>query len=85
MSLTIELPVEIEDAIRRRAEAAGTDLATFVRQVVTECAVEGDEPSQPPTAPAEFARRLEAWIALHPVLDHAIDDGRESFYADRGE
>jgi hypothetical protein len=33
----------------------------------------------------EFDRRTEEWIKLHPVLDHAIDDSRESFYAGRGE
>jgi hypothetical protein len=81
MSLTIELPAEVEDVMRRRAEAAGQDLATFVRQVVTECAGEGEDASRAPLAPAEFARRLEAWIALHPVVNQAVDDSRESIYA----
>ena len=85
MNLNIELPADIANVMQRRAQAAGKDLATFVGQVVTESAVEENDDVRPATAPAEFVRRLKAWIALHPVLDHAIDDSRESFYEGRGE
>lgn len=27
-----------------------------------------------------FKQRVDAWIALHPVLDHEIDDSREAIY-----
>jgi hypothetical protein len=39
MNLTIELPADIENVMRRRASAADQDLATFVRQAVTESAI----------------------------------------------
>jgi len=35
------------------------------------------------SSPSEFAKRLDSWISLHPALDHAIDDSRESIYSDR--
>jgi plasmid stability protein len=86
MQLNVSLPTEIENALRRRAAAAGMDLETFVTNVVTEEVAE--EPMPTPRASrssAKYAERLKAWIDLHPVLDHVIDDSRESIYAGRGE
>jgi hypothetical protein len=85
MNVTIELPPHIENVMRRRASAAGQDLAAFVRQVVTESAIEDSNQSEAAAKGAAFFRRMDAWIALHPVLNHAIDDSRESIYAGRGE
>lgn len=85
MTISIEIPPEIEQELRRRAEALGEDLATYVRQVVTESVNETVDPPKPKRSAEEFARRLDAWTALHPVLDHAIDDSRESIYEGRGE
>jgi plasmid stability protein len=85
MNVSINFPSDLEDSLRRRAAAQGQDIETYVRQVVTESLVQEDEPTDKSPTPAEFARRLDAWIALHPVLDHAIDDSRESIYAGRGE
>lgn len=31
----------------------------------------------------EFARRLDEWIALHPVLDHVVDGSRDAIYGER--
>lgn len=85
MTLSIELPPDLENALRRRAEAAGEDLATFVRHVVTESLADEEEPISAISSQSEFASRLDSWIALHPVLAHAIDDSRDSIYAGRGE
>lgn len=57
----------------------------FIRKVVTESLAELDGVNAPKRQPAEFRKRLEAWIALHPKLDHAVDDSRESIYAGHGE
>lgn len=91
MTISITFPAEIETTLRRQAAATGKDLATYVQDVVTESLVQDDlvqddeaVPVRRPS-PAEFAQRLESWIALHPILDHAIDDSRESIYAGRGE
>lgn len=86
MNIRINFPSEIETALLNRAAAAGQDVESFVRNVVTESLAEQD--MAVPTKkqqPAEFRTRLESWIDLHPKLDHAIDDSRESIYAGRGE
>ena len=83
MKVSINFPDDIEVSLRRHAAAVGQDVETFVQKLV----VENLEASEPPplnTSPSEFARRLDAWIALHPVLNHAVDDSRESIYSDRG-
>lgn len=86
MNVNIPFPAEVENTLRRRAAAAGQDVETYLRHVVTESLTEDDVTrSVSSTTPTEFAQRLDAWIALHPVLDHAIDDSRESIYAGRGE
>ena len=85
MQLNVNLPAEIEAALRRRAAAAGQDLETFVSHVVTEEVVDDLERlRKKKVSPEKFAERLDAWAKLHPVLDHAIDDSRESIYAGRG-
>lgn len=84
MNVSINFPAEIESALRRRAAAAGQDVETFVQRVVAENLVQEPEVTAARSASlVEFAKRLESWIALHPVLDHAIDDSRESIYAGR--
>ena len=83
MNVSVSFPDEIESAIRRRAAAVGKDLATFVAEIVTEQMSEGEPKAK--VSPEIFAERSVAWIRLHPVLDHVIDDSRESIYAGRGE
>lgn len=85
MNLSIYLPADVESVLRRRAAAKGTDLETFVGQIVKEIAIDDDLSSRKKPSSSEFARRLDAWIALHPVLDHSVEDSRESFYAGREE
>ncbi len=89
MALNIQLPAEIETALRRQAEAAGIDLDAFVTGVVTEAIAEDSQSIRPADSALRSAERfrelLERWTALHPVLDHLIDDSRESIYSGRGE
>ena len=33
----------------------------------------------------QWAQRLQAWVDTHPARAIAVDDGRESLYAGRGE
>ncbi|MDZ4688491.1 MAG: hypothetical protein SH850_25735 [Planctomycetaceae bacterium] len=86
MSISVSFPAEMEPALRRQAAAAGQDVAAFVTDVVAERLAE-DEKSVPKrrVSRAGFAERLAAWIKLFPVLDHPIDDSRESIYAGCGE
>jgi hypothetical protein len=84
MSLNINLPSELEHAVRERALAAGLDIDTFVAQIFVEQIQ--DELLQPQTSThKEFRSQLERVIALHPKSSHPVDDSRESIYAGRGE
>lgn len=86
MNVSINFPAEVEQALRRRAAATGQDMETFVAKVLTDEVADDLKPRRKSKiSPEEFARRTDAWIKLHPVLDHAIDDSRESIYAGRGE
>ena len=84
MNVSVNFPAEIENSLRRRAAAFGQDVESFVRTVVTESLETSDGLPVRSASPSEFAKRLDSWISLHPVLDHAIDDSRESIYSDRG-
>ena len=84
MNVNIELPSEIESQLIRKAAAAGTDVATFVKQVVTEKLIEEEAAGEGKLDdPSGFVERQNAWVKRFPVLDHAIDDSRESFYQGR--
>ena len=84
MNVSINVPDELEDALRRTAAAAGTNIESFVQQIVAELLAERESPARTESlSPQVFAERQAAWVKLHPVLDHAIDDSRESFYAGR--
>ena len=85
MSITISLPVEIESALRQRAAIVGTDVESFVRQIVLEEVTEtpvatlGGEPHP------DFVARLRGTIQRHRIHHGHFDDSRESIYAGRGE
>ena len=83
MTVSISFPEEIARKLRDRAAMSGRDIAAIVQEVVAESLSEASDSSS--TQGGDFAQWLDAWIALHPVLDHAIDDSRESIYAGRGE
>ena len=85
MNISISFPDEIENALRSGAAAVGVDIETFVKKIVTEQLADDRSNPKPGISPEEFAKRSAAWIRLHPVLDHAIDDSRESIYAGCGE
>lgn len=89
MTLHLELPTDVEGALRARAAAAGKDVASFVAEVVAERLAEpGDEARKPPKhgrVERPFAERLQAWVDLHPRSSGTVDDSRESIYAGRGE
>ncbi|QDT56618.1 hypothetical protein Pan44_46750 [Caulifigura coniformis] len=86
MTLILSLPDNLEDQLRARAAAAGQDVEAFVQQVVADSLAQVElKESVVSKLSVDFARRVEAWIGLHPVLDHAVDDSRESIYAGRDE
>ena len=81
MTLQISLSPEAESKLREQAEAAGKDLATFVREAVEDLADRGNGV----LPPAKWSDAWHAWAASHKRVDHVVDDSRDSIYAGRGE
>ena len=86
MNVNVDFPAAIEPVLQRHAAAAGKDVPAFIREVVTE-RLESAAPLVRPRRMTheEFAKEMHAWINLHPVREHAVDDSRESIYEGRGE
>jgi hypothetical protein len=86
MNLNIDLPAEIEGTLREQAAAAGQDVPTFVREILTERLAQEVATESPRTAShEEFMDKLRRIIDLHPVSTWMVDDSRESIYGGRGE
>jgi hypothetical protein len=93
MTLTIELPADIEAGLLAQAQAEGLGVSEYVRnlvhkQVATRGSV-GADSSRPgrDLPPEEWVHRFEAWVASHAgntvvLPDEAME--RESIYGDHG-
>ena len=85
MTLTLNLPPQVEQAYLAEAQARGMELADVVREILI---VAQPVAASPEMSPEEWIRKFEAWTRSHagrnlPVLpDDALS--RESIYADRG-
>jgi hypothetical protein len=87
MTLTLELPGEIEAVLAVQAQAHGMTLEAWVQKIAADRA----QPARPRSlqdelTPEEWVRQFDAWVASHdrttPLLsDEAIS--RESIYPDR--
>jgi hypothetical protein len=83
MTVTLNLPPQVEQAYLAEAQARGLPLADVMREALVA--------AQPPTASelstVEWLRRFEAWTASHADIIVVLPDDameRESIYADRG-
>ena len=86
MNVNVDFPSNIEAVLLQQAAAAGRDVPAFIREVVTERLVSTPFTARPQNmSHEEFAKRLDAWIKRHPVVNHVLDDSRESIYEGRGE
>jgi hypothetical protein len=91
MSLTIELPVEIQEDLREKAAEHGLSVSSFVESAIRKelNAIRQKEQSPisvPPSLTTEqWVAEFRAWTASHRHLPHEADDSRESIYAGRGE
>ena len=87
MTLTLELPREIEAALILQAKAHGLTLEAWLLKIAADQALAGRSKSlQDELAPEEWVRQFDAWVASHdrttPLLsDEAVS--RESIYPDR--
>ena len=85
MTLTLQLPPEIEIALRERAAAAGKDPEGFTLDALKEKLGPPAETGKKELSPEEWVREWYAWAASHRRLPFEVDDSRESIYAGCGE
>jgi hypothetical protein len=86
MNLRIEVPPNLEIALKLRASAAGKDIAGFVVDALREELSQGELTSDTPNPSASsFSEWLAAWRQGAPKTNHFVDDSRESIYGGRGE
>jgi hypothetical protein len=92
MTVTIELPLEIETSLLAQAEALGLDVTAYLQNLLREqiTARTGAATTSRPAdeLPEEWVHRFTAWSEgpAHANLPDLPDDAlsRESIYADRG-
>ena len=86
MTLKVNLSPETEAKIRQLAAASGQNVEAIVLEAVAEKLADADlQPPRPSLNDQEWQEKLQAFINLHPVVTHFVDDSRESIYAGRGE
>jgi plasmid stability protein len=83
MSIMLQLPPEIEQALREKAARLGQSLEAYLEQVA-EREAQGEE-REPPHSADQWVAELRAWAASHRPLETVVDDSRESIYEGRGE
>jgi hypothetical protein len=86
VTLELELSPETEAKVRQLAASTGKNIEAIVLEALAEKLDETDsQPSRPSLTQQEWREKLRAFIDLHPVVSHFVDDSRESIYAGRGE
>lgn len=93
MTVTIELPADIEAGLRAQAQARGLAVADYVQDIVVQQVAakltisDADRPAYE-LPPEEWVRKFDAWTESHAALDLPLlsDEAisRESIYRDRG-
>ena len=92
MTLQVSIEPELEQKLRERANAAGTDVDSFVREAIEEKIALTSASADPSKLTPDERRRLwHQWIAETTEIvkktlpaGHFVDDSRESIYEDRG-
>jgi len=81
MSVTIELPPEIEANLAARAQEQGISVGEYVKHLI------GEPSAAKTTRPLTPAERAAAWIEGSrnlPDTPATADDSRETIYSSRG-
>ncbi len=86
MNLQIQVPANLEQALKLRASAAGKDVAAFVVDALRD-ELSQEEHTMEASSPAasSFSDWLSRWRQGAPKTNHFVDDSRESIYAGCGE
>lgn len=86
MSVHLNLPNDLEAAVRALAMQAGENIESFlIKQIAVSLRRQFDVRTANSVLSQtndSLADRLDRWTALHPVVDY-VDDSRESIYAGR--
>jgi len=86
MNLKIDVPANLEIALKLRASAAGKEVADFVVDALREELFQGEPTIEAPNPLAlTFSDWLSKWRQRAPKTSHFVDDSRESIYAGCGE
>ena len=82
MHLTLPLPPETEVELRKRAAAAGKDVAAYVLDVLRGELLErnGDADVGRLLTEDEWHEEFDAWLANQKSRNPSFDDSRESIY-----
>lgn len=86
MNVSVNLPTDLENAVRQRATAVGLDIETYIVNIVKEDMSDFvASQSERELSHEEFRALLDERIQLHGISNGQLDDSRESIYAGRGE
>ncbi len=85
MIIDVNLPPEIEAALRQRAASTGKNLDLLVTEIVLDDIAEQSPARERSESHKAFMAKLHSIIDLHGVSNGKMDDSRESIYAGRGE
>ncbi len=81
MNLMLHLPPSLEEPLKHLAAQSGLDIETYVIETVkSQVNAAREDDWKPKVNAAEFRRKIEEMIALHPPLSGHVDDSRESIY-----
>lgn len=83
MNLVLNIPADLEDIIKKRAEQAGLDIPAYVLQTlrVSDLGLAGE----PSISKEQFEASLNRLHEIHARVPSDFDDSRESIYEGRGE
>lgn len=77
-TLTVTVPAEVAEQLRRAADLAREPLDSYLRRLAEREAAEAKKT-------AEWIARWEAWAASRPARGVNVDDSREAIYEGCGE
>jgi hypothetical protein len=83
MNLLLNIPADLEDIIKKRAEQAGLDVPAYVLQTLRVSDL--DMAGEPSISDEQFETSLSRLREIHADVPSAFDDSRESIYEGRGE
>ena len=88
MTITVELPKEIEERFLAQARERGVSMDALVRQHIINTAPVTSQAPEARLSPEEWERALDEWLDSLPVGDAPLPDDayrRESMYASDDE